>query len=106
MRWLQWIVDFLFGCGHRRTTWPRRDAHGFGYIRCLSCGKALPYSLRRMSVLTRQEQLAEQSALLCKGPGGACLDPVATDSAKVLIFEKNAAKRGMAASAATGTRVR
>ena len=59
-----------------------------------------------MSVLTRKEQMAEQSALLCKGPGGARRDPVGAASAKVLAFETNAAKRGMAVSAATGTRVR
>ena len=56
MRWLKWILAYLFDCVHQRTTWPRRNATGLVYIRCVDCGRELPYSLKYMSIITRVGQ--------------------------------------------------
>jgi hypothetical protein len=61
MRWLKWILAYLFDCIHRHTTWPHRDRRGLDYICCLDCGKELPYSIRRMSIVSKEEQLEDQS---------------------------------------------
>jgi hypothetical protein len=61
MRWLNWILAYLFDCIHRHTTWPHRDRCGLDYICCLDCGKELPYSMRRMSIVSKEEQLEDQS---------------------------------------------
>jgi hypothetical protein len=61
MRWLKWILAYLFDCIHRHTTWPHRDRHGLDYICCLDCGKELPYSMRRMSIISKEEQLEDRS---------------------------------------------
>jgi hypothetical protein len=61
MRWLKWILAYLFDCSHRHTTWPRRDRRGLDYICCLDCGKELPYSMRRMSIISQEEQLEDRS---------------------------------------------
>jgi hypothetical protein len=61
MRWLKWILAYLFDCIHRHTTWPHRDRGGLDYICCLDCGKELPYSMRRMSVVSKEEQLEDRS---------------------------------------------
>ncbi|HXO32811.1 MAG TPA: hypothetical protein VN901_10705 [Candidatus Acidoferrales bacterium] len=61
MRWLKWILAYLFDCIHRHTTWPHRDRRGLDYICCLDCGKELPYSMRRMSIVSKEEQLEDQS---------------------------------------------
>jgi hypothetical protein len=45
----------LIECQHRVTTWPRRlrlvlqpsAAPAEGYVRCVSCGAALPFDLER-----------------------------------------------------------
>jgi|HubBroStandDraft_1064217.scaffolds.fasta_scaffold516699_1 hypothetical protein len=60
MRWLKWILAYLFDCIHRHTTWPRRDRRGLDYICCLDCGKELPYSMRTMSIISKEEQLKEE----------------------------------------------
>jgi hypothetical protein len=56
MRWLKWILAYLFDCVHPRTTWPRRNATGLVYIRCIDCGRELPYSLKYMNIITRVGQ--------------------------------------------------
>jgi len=61
MRWLKWILAYFFDCIHRRTTWPHRDRRGLDYICCLDCGKELPYSMRRMSIISKEEQLEDPS---------------------------------------------
>jgi hypothetical protein len=61
MRWLNWILAYLFDCIHRHTTWPHRDRRGLDYICCLDCGKELPYSMRRMSIVSKEEQLEDRS---------------------------------------------
>jgi hypothetical protein len=61
MRRLKWILAYLFDCIHRHTTWPHRDRRGLDYICCLDCGKELPYSIRRMSIVSKEEQLEDQS---------------------------------------------
>ena len=62
MNWLKWILAYLFDCVHPHTTWPHRDRAGFVYICCLDCGRELPYSLQRMSIVTNEE-LADRGAV-------------------------------------------
>ena len=65
MSWIKWILAFLFGCIHRHTTWPRhRD--GFEYVCCLDCGTELPYSTRRMSIVSKEEQLEDLIFVECE----------------------------------------
>jgi hypothetical protein len=59
MKWIKWIVSYLFDCVHRHTTWPHQDGRGLDYVCCLDCGKELPYSTQRMSIVTKEEQLAD-----------------------------------------------
>ena len=59
---LQSILNTLFGCSHRRTTFPLtplRKAGGFvapgvprhgTYVTCLDCGKELDYNWEEMRV--------------------------------------------------------
>jgi hypothetical protein len=59
---LQSLLNSLFGCSHRRTTFPltpvRRSASlqapGFArngtYVTCLDCGKELAYSWEEMRI--------------------------------------------------------
>lgn len=40
------LIDWLFGCPHRRTTFPRSSetgAHSETYLVCLACGHHIPY---------------------------------------------------------------
>jgi hypothetical protein len=60
MQWGKWILDYLFDCVHPHTTWPHRDRTGLGYVCCLDCGKELPYSTRRMSVVSPEERLEDR----------------------------------------------
>jgi hypothetical protein len=61
MNWLRWIVAYLFDCVHRHTTWPHRDRVGLAYVCCIDCGRELPYSVRQMKIVTRQEQVQDLS---------------------------------------------
>jgi hypothetical protein len=61
MRWGKWILAYMFDCVHRHTTWPHCNRTGLDYVCCLDCGKELPYSTRRMSLVSREEQLEEQN---------------------------------------------
>lgn len=61
MKWIKWILAYVFDCVHRHTTWPHRDGRGFGYVCCLDCGRELPYSTRRMSIVTIEEQLEDRA---------------------------------------------
>jgi hypothetical protein len=55
---LQSFVNSLFGCSHRRTTFPQtpgRKAPGYTtrngtYVVCLDCGKEFAYDWSRMRV--------------------------------------------------------
>ena len=73
MRWLKWILAYLFDCIHRHTTWPHRDRRGLDYICCLDCGKELPYSMRRMRIVSKEEQLEDRSRQTWEelSPGGS-----------------------------------
>lgn len=59
MIWLKWILAYLFHCVHPNTTWPHRDRAGLTYVCCIDCGRELPYSLRRMSIVTSRERQVE-----------------------------------------------
>jgi len=60
-------MRFLFGCWHKKTSFPmtrrksalrpRQDAET--YIVCLECGKELPYSWETMKVIKRDSRLNE-----------------------------------------------
>jgi hypothetical protein len=62
MRWGKWILAYLFDCVHPHTSWPHRDNTGLDYICCLDCGKELPYSTRRMSIVSKEERLEDRNA--------------------------------------------
>lgn len=57
------IFDVLFGCLHRRTTFPiskRGNRHAAGrtgtYVVCLDCGKEFAYDWQKMRILTSSEE--------------------------------------------------
>ena len=60
MIWLKLVLAYLFDCVHPNTTWPHRDRTGLAYVCCLDCGRELPYSLRRMSIVTSRERLEDR----------------------------------------------
>ena len=53
---LQQILDTMFGCSHRRTTFPLTPTRKSGaarhntYVTCLDCGKELSYNWDEMRV--------------------------------------------------------
>ena len=58
---LQFVLDLLFGCPHRRTTFPLTPKKSVGlpisgvarfgtYVVCLECGKELAYDWQEMRV--------------------------------------------------------
>jgi hypothetical protein len=61
VNFIKWILACVFDCGHRRTTWPHRDRRGLDYVCCLNCGRELPYSTRRMSIVTIEEQIEDRA---------------------------------------------
>lgn len=61
MRGIKWILAYVFGCVHHHTTRPHSDCRGLDYVCCLDCGRKLPYSTRRMSIVTIAEQLEDRT---------------------------------------------
>jgi hypothetical protein len=61
MKWIKWILACVFDCVHRHTTLPHRDRCGLDYVCCLDCARKLPYSTRRMSIVTIEEQLEDRT---------------------------------------------
>jgi hypothetical protein len=57
------VLDSLFGCSHRRTTFPitpKGPAARLGaYVTCLDCGKEFAYNWNEMR---REEKFAEVAA--------------------------------------------
>jgi len=58
---LQSLIDALFGCPHRRTTFPMRPLHRmapkrgervhvYAYVVCLDCGKEFEYDWAQMRI--------------------------------------------------------
>jgi hypothetical protein len=66
MKRLKWILVYLFDCTHRHTTWTQRDRVGLEYVSCLDCGRVLPYSMQRMSIVSKEEQLEDRSRDACE----------------------------------------
>lgn len=60
MKWAKLIMAYVFGCAHRHTTWPHCAPRGFDYVCCLECGRELPYSMRRMGIVTEEEQVEDR----------------------------------------------
>jgi hypothetical protein len=63
------LVDLLFGCSHKRLTFPMtiRDARrqysgqlspGETYVTCLRCGREFPYDWHRMKVVSARSGYA------------------------------------------------
>jgi hypothetical protein len=71
MNWLKWILAYVFDCVHRHTTWPHCNRRGLDYVCCLDCGRELPYSTRRMSIVTIEEQLEDRAFGVWQGCGSA-----------------------------------
>jgi hypothetical protein len=88
MHWLKFMFDFIFGCHHWRTTWPHRDRQGFDYVCCLHCGKELPYSVRLMSIVSREQLVEERSLSVGTGLREVQRRDVGPNPAKVLAFPK------------------
>ena len=42
------LLKFLFGCGHRRTTFPMTREKKQTYVVCLACGKEFAYDWDEM----------------------------------------------------------
>jgi hypothetical protein len=57
------LFDFLFGCTHRRTTFPltekrRPERVPRTYVVCLHCGREFEYSWDEMQILPHQKPSA------------------------------------------------
>lgn len=57
------FVNFLFGCTHKRTTFPistqaSRRKPAATYVACLDCGKELAYSWEEMRILPERYEVA------------------------------------------------
>ena len=59
------IFDVLFGCLHKRTTFPlskrgTRTPHAAGqtgtYVVCLDCGREFAYDWQKMRIMTPREE--------------------------------------------------
>jgi hypothetical protein len=60
------FLDALFGCSHRRTTFPITLVRQRGpYVVCLDCGKEFHYSWKTMSIDK------ERTTTLCNSPNEA-----------------------------------
>ncbi len=61
---LNHFVNFLFGCTHKRTTFPLSKSSGLRkqaastYVVCLDCGKEFPYSWEEMRILPERAKAA------------------------------------------------
>jgi hypothetical protein len=56
----KWLFAYLFDCVHSNTTWPHCNSSGFDYVCCIECGRELPYSTRRMSIVSEGERLEDR----------------------------------------------
>jgi hypothetical protein len=77
------ILDALFGCAHKRHTFPmtatrrtRRPSDpaataGMTYVVCLACGKEFPYDWQQMKLITATKHTRETGAV------ASCVKPVA-----------------------------
>jgi hypothetical protein len=68
------VFDMLFGCGHRRYTFPITAKKGSRnlspaarvtgtYVACLDCGREFPYDWNQMKVLSANYQAPETAPL-------------------------------------------
>ena len=80
MKWIRSILAYMFGCVHRHITWPHRHRSGLDYVCCLDCGRELPYSTRRMSIVTIEEQAEERTLEGWEKLGNAASGVVARSS--------------------------
>jgi len=58
------LLDILFGCGHRRLSFPMTNRKCTGrtrgtYVVCLDCGKELAYDWSLMKVILKQDHVPE-----------------------------------------------
>jgi hypothetical protein len=44
------FVSSLFGCSHKRTTFPITPTRGGTYVACLECGKEFAYNWMTMQI--------------------------------------------------------
>ena len=49
---MAWFGRIAFNWMHPHTIWPRRTPSGLEYVCCLDCGRELPYSVERMSLIS------------------------------------------------------
>ena len=69
------ILDALFGCGHKRYSFPitvkngRRGAAASltgTYVVCLDCGKEFPYDWKQMRIVTPHGEAVAVASLATK----------------------------------------
>lgn len=48
------LLAFLFGCRHKRYSWPITDARRQTYVVCWDCSQPVPYKLGEGKVSTRK----------------------------------------------------
>jgi hypothetical protein len=52
---LRYLFAFLFGCSHKRTSFPMTVETGRTYVTCFDCGKELPYDWSKMEIEGRSQ---------------------------------------------------
>jgi hypothetical protein len=77
------VIDSLFGCSHRRTTFPitpkRPSVWPGAYVTCLDCGKEFAYNWTEMR---RVEKRSEGQALPPVSPSPARGEAIASAAAR------------------------
>jgi hypothetical protein len=74
--WFVILADWLYGCSHRKTSFPitlragagvngQRSAQTDTYVVCLECGRRLPYDWTMMRI-TRPRRPAPETAELMR----------------------------------------
>jgi len=57
------IWNFLFGCGHRRTTFPQSTTRERTYVVCLDCGQEFRYDWKTMRMGEAASRRAKIAAM-------------------------------------------
>jgi hypothetical protein len=76
---LQAVLNSLFGCSHRRTTFPitvqRKTGHRATYVVCLQCGAEFGYDWQAMQIqrpLNMRTPSPDLRKPVEEAPGRAC----------------------------------
>jgi hypothetical protein len=83
MTWAMWVLAYLFDCVHPKTTWPQRGRNGLDYVCCLDCGREFPYSIRLMSIISKDRQLKDRGRYRWAKVGHVKSTPMARSNSRV-----------------------